>query len=90
MRFKRTTIFSIVVAVVITILFVALRNRPDEVIITEPEEIPSKYSESPMLTERVERGELPPVEERLPDNPLVVKPLEEIGRYDSDVETKEE
>ena len=38
------------------------------------------YSEAPMLTELVEAGELPPVEDRLPENPLVVTPLE-IGQY---------
>ena len=33
-----------------------------------------KYSESPMLTELVKAGKLPPLEERLPKEPLVVKP----------------
>ena len=37
--------------------------------------------ESPMLRERVERGELPPLEERLPKEPLVVEPRETIGKY---------
>ena len=40
-----------------------------------------KYKESPLLKARVEAGELPPVEERLPDNPMVVKPTGEIGQY---------
>ena len=39
------------------------------------------YSEAPMLAERVAAGELPPVEERLPQNPLVVEPVERIGDY---------
>ncbi len=34
-----------------------------------------------MLAEQVERGELPPVAERLPEDPYVVEPLEEIGQY---------
>lgn len=34
-----------------------------------------------MLAERVAAGELPPVGDRLPENPLVVVPLDEIGRY---------
>jgi peptide/nickel transport system substrate-binding protein len=38
-------------------------------------------NESPMLAERVAAGELPPVEERLPENPLVVEPVEQIGQY---------
>ncbi|MGC8971481.1 MAG: ABC transporter substrate-binding protein [bacterium] len=40
-----------------------------------------KYNESPMLAELVKQGKLPPVEKRLPENPLVVEPVEEIGKY---------
>lgn len=39
------------------------------------------YQEAPMLAERVAAGELPPVEERLPADPYVVGPLEQIGQY---------
>jgi peptide/nickel transport system substrate-binding protein len=39
-----------------------------------------EYKEAPMLKEKVLAGELPPVEERLPEDPLIVYP-EEIGRY---------
>jgi ABC-type dipeptide transport system, periplasmic component len=34
----------------------------------------AQYNEAPSLRARVEAGELPPVEERLPENPLVVGP----------------
>ncbi|MBT4138057.1 MAG: hypothetical protein HOE48_09085 [Candidatus Latescibacteria bacterium] len=34
-----------------------------------------------MLTERVRSGALPPVSERLPENPVVIVPMEEIGTY---------
>jgi len=51
----------------------------------EPTKAPTvaapKYSEAPMLAELVKAGKLPPVEQRLPQNPLVVKPIEEIGQY---------
>jgi len=40
-----------------------------------------KYKEAPMLAAKVAAGELPPVEERLPENPRVVEPLESIGEY---------
>jgi len=40
-----------------------------------------EYKESPMLAEMVARGELPPVEERLPANPKVIAPVGEIGKY---------
>ena len=39
------------------------------------------YQEAPMLRELVEAGRLPPVEERLPDEPAVIEPVREIGRY---------
>jgi peptide/nickel transport system substrate-binding protein len=39
------------------------------------------FNESPALAEKVRKGELPPVSERLPENPRVIVPLEEIGRY---------
>jgi peptide/nickel transport system substrate-binding protein len=40
--------------------------------------------EAPQLAQLVEDGELPPVEERLPANPMVL-PTEEIGRYGGDL-----
>jgi peptide/nickel transport system substrate-binding protein len=40
------------------------------------------YTEAPMLAERVAAGELPPIAERLPVNPLVVTPYEgNIGQF---------
>jgi peptide/nickel transport system substrate-binding protein len=43
-----------------------------------------RYRESPVTRDRVLRGELPPVEQRLPEQPLVVPTPDGIGRYDSD------
>ena len=40
-----------------------------------------KYGEAPMLAALVAAGELPPVDERLPVNPSVRTPLEEVGTY---------
>lgn len=40
-----------------------------------------KGPEAPSLAAQVEAGELPPVEERLPTNPMVVQPLNQIGQY---------
>ena len=39
------------------------------------------FQEAPILTERVSRGELPPVAERLPDDPLVIVPPQQTGPY---------
>ena len=41
----------------------------------------SKYKEAPMLAELVKAGKLPPVDERLPEEPLVLAPVEKIGTY---------
>ncbi len=41
----------------------------------------SAYNEAPMLKELVDKGELPPVDERLPENPVVIEPNDEIGKY---------
>ncbi len=43
--------------------------------------LPEKYNEAPMLKEKVAAGILPPVEQRLPEEPLVIKPIKEIGQY---------
>jgi len=40
-----------------------------------------KRGEAPMLAKRVAAGQLPPVEDRLPENPAVVAPVERIGKY---------
>lgn len=39
------------------------------------------FNEAPDLAAKVGSGELPPVEERLPNNPLVIEPVEAIGTY---------
>ena len=41
----------------------------------------SKYLEAPALVDQVKAGKLPPVEQRLPEQPLVVPVVEKIGQY---------
>ena len=41
----------------------------------------AKYNEAPALAELVTGGTLPPVEERLPKNPLVLAPVDGVGKY---------
>ena len=50
----------------------------EKVVTATPE--PAKYKEAPMLAELVKAGKLPPVDQRLPLEPLVVTGLE-IGKY---------
>src|SRR5438067_12835524 len=41
----------------------------------------TKFKEAPMLADLVKAGKLPPVEQRLPSSPRVLKPLESVGQY---------
>ena len=41
--------------------------------------IPTSFKEAPQLAQLVKDGKLPPVEKRLPAEPLVIKPLESTG-----------
>ena len=43
--------------------------------------VPSSFQEAPMLAALVASGDLPPVEDRLPSNPLVIEPADGIGKY---------
>ncbi len=43
--------------------------------------IPTTFSEAPELARRVAAGELPPVDNRLPKEPLIVPTIERIGQY---------
>src|SRR5438094_6803690 len=50
-------------------------------VVTDPARFPKSFSESPQLTALVKAGKLPPVAERIGQDPLVIKPLKEIGKY---------
>ncbi|NCG34892.1 MAG: hypothetical protein GWO78_02710 [Dehalococcoidales bacterium] len=43
--------------------------------------MPSSFSESPMCAAKAAAGEIPALEDRLPENPLVISPAESIGEY---------
>jgi len=40
-----------------------------------------KLNESPMLRIRTAAGEIPPLKQRLPEEPQIIEPIEEIGQY---------
>jgi peptide/nickel transport system substrate-binding protein len=50
-------------------------------IITDPSRFPKTFSEAPDLAQLVKAGSLPPVADRIGLDPLVVKPVHEIGKY---------
>jgi len=43
--------------------------------------LPSTYREAPELAKLVNEGKLPAVENRLPEEPLIIPPIERIGQY---------
>lgn len=49
--------------------------------------LPASFQESPLLAEQTGSGALPAVAERLPSNPVVLTPVEEIGTYGGDWNT---
>ncbi len=50
-------------------------------LVLDPAKIPAKFHESPDLAKLVAAGKLPPVDQRVPQEPMVIKPLHEIGKY---------
>lgn len=79
---KRRLIMIILIGI---FLLIGLEVGSQKEVPTEAEvsevELASIYSEAPQLAERVAAGELPPVEERLPKNPVLIQPVERVGMY---------
>src|SRR5690242_9453445 len=49
--------------------------------VTDLAKFPKTFKEAPQLAELVKAGKLPPVRERIGEDPLVIKPVHEIGKY---------
>ena len=80
---KRGKILGVSLFLVLLLLIpvVSVWSAPEEEAPTTTAARTGKYGEAPMLAERVAAGELPPVDDRLPSEPMVVKPFETIGTY---------
>lgn len=50
-------------------------------VITDPDKWPTSFNEAPELAALVASGDLPPVEERIGQDPLVIDPVHDIGTY---------
>jgi peptide/nickel transport system substrate-binding protein len=50
-------------------------------VITDPSQFPATFRESPVFAKLTADGKLPPVATRLGQDPLVIKPVHEIGKY---------
>ena len=57
-------------------------QKPEEPTATP---VPETPKEAPGLSDMVAAGSVPALEERIPKDPMVVKPIEEIGKYSKDV-----
>ena len=81
---SKTAVLAVVVLLAAGLVFAGGKKEPGTTTTTTTTTAaaqPSKYNESPMLAKLVQEGKLPPVAERLPDEPLVVKVEESIGQY---------
>ncbi|MGN6563665.1 MAG: ABC transporter substrate-binding protein [Thermomicrobiales bacterium] len=43
--------------------------------------LPTNFTDAPSLADQVKSGKLPPVAQRLPKDPLVITPVERVGKY---------
>ena len=50
-------------------------------VVTEPSQWPKSFHEAPQLAALVKQGKLPPVAERIGQDPLVVKAIQGVGQY---------
>ncbi len=76
--------------IVFTLVFASVVTAEEHVyqIYNTPEEYEAEvgktidvYNEAPVLADLVAKGELEPVEDRLPKNPIIIEPSEKIGSY---------
>jgi ABC-type transport system substrate-binding protein len=49
--------------------------------VTDPAKFPKSFKEAPQLAALVKAGKLSPVQERVSQDPLVIKPVRETGKY---------
>ena len=82
MSLRRISTFFLILALGATMAWAGGQQEAGQEEQTMTDDGPSLSTmEAPMLTEMVNAGELPPLEERLPSEPAVVEPLESLGRY---------
>jgi peptide/nickel transport system substrate-binding protein len=50
-------------------------------VVLDPAQFPKQFTERPEFAQKVQAGQLPPVAERIGQDPLVLKPVHETGKY---------
>ncbi len=86
---KEVPVEKVVKETVVVEKQVPVEKTVKETVVVEKEKVvekvvtatPLPYKEAPMLAALVKAGKLPPVEERLPIDPRVIKPLNAVGKY---------
>src|SRR5260370_29769006 len=90
---RRNTMRPILIALSILFASAAAAQQPDlsqsglvgnlenPTILTDPAQWPKQFQEAPALAEQVKAGKLPPVEQRLPQEPMVLTPLHSVAKY---------
>jgi peptide/nickel transport system substrate-binding protein len=56
-------------------------NLENPAIVTDTAQWPKTFNEAPELAALVKAGKLPPVAQRIPQEPMVLKPLRSVGKY---------
>jgi len=79
-RGKAIAVITIIIVstVATALIWVLINENPPN---SRDDPLDIVYGEAPMLNELVDNGTLPPVEERLPTNPMLIQPEEEVGVY---------
>ena len=80
----RTRFIRLLIIIVALVAVAGLCNLalPRKIISPKPAiTITGQEHEAPILTEMVQAGKLPPLNQRLPTTPMVVMPVESIGEY---------
>ena len=80
MNFISKTALAVFLAVAVLSVLLLVSSKPHAVTAQQPM-TPDAYGESPDLAAQVAAGTLPPVEERLPAEPMVIPTLGDIGKY---------
>lgn len=74
---RKIAVFFLVIWVIVSLIVFDAGNTA----VAVNEVSPSLYHQSPQLKALVQAGKLPPVDERMPQNPMLVQPIDRIGTY---------
>lgn len=80
-KFFSTQSITVAFTIVFSLSVPSLSTSAGALASSDVSQAASVYHEAPMLAEMVKAGALPPVDQRLPRNPMLIQPEERIGVY---------